>query len=81
MLWSYNISFYNDPFWIQMIDLAIAQSPKDINFEEFPRLNPHLLNVGLFLEYCKKETMLNNPTARQQMILIRHQAVTYFGYI
>ncbi|CAF4055393.1 unnamed protein product [Rotaria sordida] len=56
-------------FWIQMIDLAIAQSPKQINFEEFLRLNPHLLNGGLFLEYYKKETMLNNPIARQEMVL------------
>jgi ADP-ribosylation factor protein 1 len=56
-------------FWIQMIDLAIAQSPKEINFEEFIRLNPHLLNGGLFLEYYKKETMLNNPRARQEMVL------------
>jgi small GTP-binding protein len=56
-------------FWIQIIDLAIAQSPKDINFEEFLRLNPHLLNGGLFLEYYKKETMLNNPTARKEMVL------------
>jgi small GTP-binding protein len=56
-------------FWIQMIDLAIAQSPKDINFEEFLRQNPQLLNGGLFLEYYKKETMLNNPTARQEMVL------------
>jgi ADP-ribosylation factor protein 1 len=56
-------------FWIQMIDLAIAQSPKDIHFEEFLRINPHLLNGGLFLEYYKKETMLNNPIARQEMVL------------
>jgi small GTP-binding protein len=56
-------------FWIQMIDLAIAQSPKDIPFEEFLRLNPQLMNGGLFLEYYKKETMLNNPTARQEMVL------------
>ncbi len=56
-------------FWIQMIDLAIAQSPKGINFEEFLRLNPQLMNGGLFLEYYKKETMLNNPTARQEMVL------------
>jgi small GTP-binding protein len=56
-------------FWIQMIDLAIAQSPKDINFEELLRQNPQLLNEGLFLEYYKKETMLNNPTARQEMVL------------
>ncbi|CAF0970801.1 unnamed protein product [Rotaria sp. Silwood1] len=56
-------------FWIQMIDLAIAQSPKQINFEQFLHLNPHLLNGGLFLEYYKKETMLNNPTARQEMVL------------
>ena len=56
-------------FWIQMIDLAIAQSPKGINFEEFLRMNSHLLNGGLFLEYYKKETMLNNPIARQEMVL------------
>jgi len=56
-------------FWIQMIDLAIAQSPKDINFEEFLRINPQLMNGGLFLEYYKKETMLNNPIARQEMVL------------
>ena len=56
-------------FWIQMIDLAIVQSPKDIDFEAFLRLNPQLLNGGLFLEYYKKETMLNNPTARQEMVL------------
>ncbi|CAF2525654.1 unnamed protein product [Rotaria sp. Silwood2] len=56
-------------FWIQMIDLAIAQSPKRIDFEEFLHLNPHLLNGGLFLEYYKKETMLNNPIARQEMVL------------
>ena len=56
-------------FWIQMVDLAIAQSEKNIDFEEFLRLNPQLLNGGLFLEYYKKETMLNNPTARQEMVL------------
>jgi len=36
-----------------MIDLAIAQSPKDINFEEFLRKNPHLMSGGLFLECYK----------------------------
>ncbi|CAM2715404.1 unnamed protein product [Rotaria socialis] len=56
-------------FWIQMVDLAIAQSPKQISFEEYLRLNPHLLNGGLFLEYYKKDTMLNNPIARQEMVL------------
>lgn len=56
-------------FWIQMIDLAIAQSPKSINFDEFLHLNPHLMNGGLFLEYYKKETLLNNPIARQEMVL------------
>ncbi|CAF1278523.1 unnamed protein product [Adineta steineri] len=56
-------------FWIQMIDLAIAQSPKNITFDEFLRLNPQLMNGGLFLEYYKKETMLNNPIARQEMVL------------
>ncbi|CAF3691283.1 unnamed protein product [Rotaria socialis] len=56
-------------FWIQMIDLAIAQSPKQIYFEEFLRLNSHLLHEDLFLEYYKKETMLNNPNARKEMVL------------
>lgn len=56
-------------FWIQMIDLAIAQSPSNISFEEFLQINPHLLNGGLFLTYYKKETMLNNPIARQEMVL------------
>ncbi|CAF1563390.1 unnamed protein product [Adineta ricciae] len=52
-----------------MIDLAIAQSPKDLTFEEFLRQNPQLMNSDLFLEYYKKETILNNPTARQEMVL------------
>lgn len=56
-------------FWIQMIDLAIAQSPKDINFETFLGLNTHLMNGGLFLDYYRKETLLNNPVARQEMVL------------
>lgn len=56
-------------FWIQMIDSAIAQSPKDINFETFLGLNTHLMNGGLFLEYYRKETLLNNPVARQEMVL------------
>lgn len=56
-------------FWIQMIDLAIAKSPKNIDFEEFIRLNHDLLNEELFLEYYKKETMLNNPIAAQEMVL------------
>lgn len=56
-------------FWIQMVDLAIAQSPKGVNFETFLSLNPHLMNGGLFLEYYKKETLLNNPIARQEMVL------------
>jgi ADP-ribosylation factor protein 1 len=56
-------------FWIQMTDLAIAQSPKNISFEEFLRINPHLLNESLFLEYYKKETILNNPIAREEMVL------------
>lgn len=56
-------------FWIQMIDLAIAQSPKNLNFEAFLSLNPQLMNGGLFLEYYKKETLLNNPIARQEMVL------------
>ncbi|CAF2535307.1 unnamed protein product [Rotaria sp. Silwood2] len=56
-------------FWIQMIDLAIAQSLKETKFEEFLRLNRHLLNGDLFLQYYKKETMLNNPIARKEMVL------------
>lgn len=56
-------------FWIQMIDLAIAQSQKEIRFEAFLSLNPQLMNGGLFLEYYKKETLLNNPVARREMVL------------
>ena len=56
-------------FWIQMIDLAIATHPKETNFDEFIRVNPHLMNGGLFLDYYKKETMLNNPTARAEFVL------------
>ncbi|UJR20354.1 hypothetical protein I4U23_023485 [Adineta vaga] len=56
-------------FWIQMIDLAIAQSPKETTFEEFLRLNPQLLKEDLYFDYYKKETILNNPTARQEMVL------------
>lgn len=56
-------------FWIQMIDLAIAQCPKGMSFEEFLNQNSHLMNGGLFLEYYKKETLLNNPIARQEMVL------------
>lgn len=56
-------------FWIQMIDLAIAQSPKNIDFEEFLRINAHLLNETVYLDYYKKSTMLNNPNARQEMVL------------
>lgn len=56
-------------FWIQMIDFAIAQSHKCRRFDEFLHLNPHLMNGGLFLEYYKKETLLNNPIARQGMVL------------
>ena len=56
-------------FWIQMIDLAIASHPKGIDFDEFIRLNPQLMNGGLFLDYYKKETMLNNPRARAEFVL------------
>ena len=56
-------------FWIQMVDLAIAKSEKGMTFEEFMHANPHLMNGGLFLEYYKKETMLNNPTARSEFVL------------
>lgn len=56
-------------FWIQMIDAAIAQSPKELSFEAFISLNQHLMNGGLFLEYYTKDTLLNNPIARQEMVL------------
>lgn len=55
-------------FWIQMIDLAIKSNRKDLSFDQFLQLNPQLLNGGLFLEYYKKETMLNNPQARIEFI-------------
>lgn len=56
-------------FWIQMVDLAIAQSQNERNFDAFLGSNPHLMNGGLFLEYYRKETLLNNPVARQEMVL------------
>ncbi|CAF3922874.1 unnamed protein product [Adineta steineri] len=56
-------------FWIQMVDLAIAQNSKDLNFQEFIEKNPHLLNENLFLDYYKKKTILDNPTAQEQMVL------------
>ncbi|CAF4297747.1 unnamed protein product [Adineta steineri] len=53
-----------------MVDLAIAQNnSKDLNFKEFIEKNPHLLNENLFLDYYKKKTILNNPTAQEQMVL------------
>jgi hypothetical protein len=52
-----------------MIDLAIAQSPKHINFEEFLAINSRLLNESLFLEYYNRETIFNSLIARQEMIL------------
>eukprot|EP01112_Ceratiomyxa_fruticulosa_P014739 TRINITY_DN4248_c0_g1_i1.p1 TRINITY_DN4248_c0_g1~~TRINITY_DN4248_c0_g1_i1.p1 ORF type:complete len:540 (-),score=112.25 TRINITY_DN4248_c0_g1_i1:117-1679(-) len=56
-------------FWIQMIDLAINSTEKGLSFEDFLQKNPQLMNGGLFLEYYKKETMLNNPEARSQFVL------------
>jgi hypothetical protein len=56
-------------FWIQMVDLAIAMGQKDVTFDELIQLNPHSMNGGLFLEYYKEETMLNNPKARGEFVL------------
>lgn len=52
-----------------MVDIAINQSPPGISFDEFMKLNPQLMDGGLFLQYYKKETMLNNPTARMEFVL------------
>lgn len=52
-----------------MVDIAIMSSPKGISFDEFIKLNPQLMEGGLFLQYYKKETMLNNPTARKEFVL------------
>ncbi|CAF0790494.1 unnamed protein product [Adineta steineri] len=62
-------------FWIQMVDLTIAQNnSNDLNFKEFIEKNPHLLNENLFLDYYKKKTILDNPIAQEQMVLpdIKH---------
>lgn len=53
----------------QMVDIAIMSSPKNISFDEFLKVNPHLMDGGLFLQYYKKETMLNNPAARKEFVL------------
>ena len=56
-------------FWIQMIDLAIASTDANLDFEKFIQSNSHLMNGGLFLDYYQKETMLNNPRARVEFVL------------
>ena len=54
---------------IQMVDIGILSSPPGISFDEFMTLNPQLMEGGLFLQYYKKETMLNNPAARKEFVL------------
>lgn len=56
-------------FWIQMVDISIISSPKDLPFEDFLLKNPQLMDGGLFLQYYKKETLLNNPIARKEFVL------------
>lgn len=53
----------------QMLDYYMSSSPKGISFDEFMKKNPQLMEGGLFLQYYKKETMLNNPTARKEFVL------------
>ena len=52
-----------------MVDIAILSSPQGTPFDEFIKLNPQLMDGGLFLQYYKKETMLNNPTARKEFVI------------
>ncbi len=57
-------------FRIHMIHYAIQATVNPSNdFKGFLLLNPQLSNGGLFLEYYKKETMLNNPESRDKVVL------------
>jgi len=57
-------------FWIHMVHYAIQATPNPSgDFKGFLLMNPQLSNGGMFLQYYKKETMLNNPEARVKVIL------------
>eukprot|EP01102_Stenamoeba_stenopodia_P003944 TRINITY_DN1407_c0_g1_i1.p1 TRINITY_DN1407_c0_g1~~TRINITY_DN1407_c0_g1_i1.p1 ORF type:complete len:497 (-),score=121.96 TRINITY_DN1407_c0_g1_i1:116-1606(-) len=57
-------------FWIHMVHYAMVATKNPTNdFKGFLLMNPRLSNGGLFLEYYKKDTMMNNPEARKQVIL------------
>jgi hypothetical protein len=47
--------------------MASARNP-DSTFSTFLVLNPQLSNGSLYLQYYRKETMLNNPTARSEFV-------------
>lgn len=52
-----------------MIHYCLCSSPPGLSFEEFLKKNPQLMDGGLFLQYYKKDTLLNNPTARKEFVL------------
>jgi ADP-ribosylation factor protein 1 len=53
-----------------MVHYAIeSSSTATSEFKQFLVLNPQLSNGGLFLEYYNKDTMLNNPKARSEVVL------------
>jgi len=57
-------------FWAHMVHYAINSTKNPTNdFKGFLALNPQLANSGLFLDYYNKDTMLNNPEARKQVVL------------
>eukprot|EP00179_Madagascaria_erythrocladioides_P005737 CAMPEP_0198309350 /NCGR_PEP_ID=MMETSP1450-20131203/1745_1 /TAXON_ID=753684 ORGANISM="Madagascaria erythrocladiodes, Strain CCMP3234" /NCGR_SAMPLE_ID=MMETSP1450 /ASSEMBLY_ACC=CAM_ASM_001115 /LENGTH=442 /DNA_ID=CAMNT_0044012103 /DNA_START=129 /DNA_END=1454 /DNA_ORIENTATION=- len=58
-------------FWIQLVHFAIIQMPKPLshNFKTFLVMNPQLSNGGLFLSYYTKAHMMNNPAARNEVVL------------
>lgn len=57
-------------FWVHMIHYAIVATKNPTNdFKGFLVLNPQLSNGGYFLDFYKKETMMNNPAARTQVVL------------
>jgi len=57
-------------FWTHMVHFAIMATKNPTgDFVGFLLMNPQLSNGGMFLEFYNKDTMLNNPTARKEVVL------------
>ncbi|GMH42772.1 hypothetical protein BSKO_10691 [Bryopsis sp. KO-2023] len=57
-------------FWVHMVHYAMESMviPAD-NFKTFLVLNPMLCNGGLFLHYYTKALLIENPEAREKVVL------------